>query len=42
MKLLESVKGVGKVTLVTLLVKLPELGRVSHKKIGKLVGIARR
>ncbi|MFN4180269.1 MAG: transposase, partial [Armatimonadota bacterium] len=39
-ELLESMKGVGKVTAVTLLVKLPELGRVSHKKIAKLVGVA--
>ncbi len=39
-ELLESMKGVGKITAVTLLVKLPELGRVSHKKIAKLVGVA--
>lgn len=38
--LLESMKGIGKVTAITLAVKLPELGKVSHKKIASLVGLA--
>lgn len=38
--LLDSVKGVGAVTILTLTAGLPELGRVGHKQIAKLVGVA--
>lgn len=38
--LLQSVKGVGKTTAATLCALLPELGRVSHKQIAGLVGVA--
>lgn len=39
-KLLDSVKGVGAVTTLTLLSMLPELGTLGRKPIAKLVGIA--
>ena len=39
-ELLESVKGVGRVTIVTLLSGLPELGKVTGKEISALVGVA--
>jgi transposase len=39
-KLLDSVKGVGAVTTLSLLSGLPELGRLGRKPIAKLVGIA--
>jgi transposase len=39
-KLLDSVKGVGPVTTLTLLSALPELGRLKRKPIAKLVGLA--
>jgi transposase len=39
-KLLESVKGVGAVTILTLLAALPELGRLQRKPIAKLAGLA--
>jgi transposase len=39
-KLLDSVKGVGAVTTLTLLSALPELGTLARKPIAKLVGIA--
>jgi transposase len=39
-KLLDSVKGVGPVTTLTLLSGLPELGTLRRKPIAKLVGIA--
>lgn len=39
-ELLESVPGVGRVTAVTLLSALPELGHVDRKAIAKLVGVA--
>lgn len=39
-KLLDSVSGVGPVTILTLLAALPELGRYSRKAISKLVGVA--
>lgn len=39
-KLLDSVKGVGPVTTLTLLAALPELGRLSRRAIAKLVGVA--
>jgi transposase len=38
--LLRSVPGVGKVTACTLLVELPELGRLSGKQVAALVGVA--
>jgi transposase len=38
--LLKSVPGVGRVTVLTLLSHLPELGTLSRKKIAALVGIA--
>jgi transposase len=38
--LLKSVPGVGRVLSVTLLADLPELGRLSHKEIAALVGVA--
>jgi transposase len=38
--LLDSVKGVGPVTTLTLLAALPELGRLNRRAISKLVGIA--
>jgi transposase len=39
-KLLDSVKGVGPVTILTLLAGLPELGALGRKAISKLVGLA--
>lgn len=39
-KLLDSVKGVGPVTIMTLTALLPELGRLDRRKISKLVGVA--
>lgn len=39
-KLLESVKGVGDVTILTLLAALPELGTLGRRQVAKLVGIA--
>jgi transposase len=38
--LLRSVPGVGPVVSRTLLAELPELGRLSHREIAKLVGVA--
>ena len=38
--LLQSVPGVGRVLSLTLLASLPELGRLSHKQIAALVGVA--
>jgi transposase len=38
--LLRSVKGVGPVLSATLLASLPELGRLDHKQIAALVGVA--
>jgi transposase len=38
--LLDSVKGVGAVTTVTLLAALPELGKLNRRAIAKLVGTA--
>jgi transposase len=38
--LLDSVKGVGPVTIVTLTALLPELGRLERRGIAKLVGVA--
>ena len=39
-KLLNSVKGVGPVTILTLTAALPELGRLGRRQIAKLVGVA--
>lgn len=39
-ELLQRVKGVGGVTSATLIAKLPELGKLSHKRIASLVGVA--
>jgi transposase len=39
-KLLDTVKGVGPVSIVTLTALLPELGRLARRQIAKLVGIA--
>jgi len=39
-KILDSVKGVGPVTILTLIAALPELGRLQRRHIAKLVGIA--
>lgn len=39
-ELLQSVPGVGRVTALTLLGKLPELGRLSRREIAALVGVA--
>jgi transposase len=38
--LFQSVPGVGRVVSLTLLAELPELGRLSHKEIAALVGVA--
>lgn len=39
-KVLESFKGVGPVTAMTLLIDLPELGKLDRKQIAALVGVA--
>jgi len=39
-QLLDSVKGVGPVTTLTMLSALPELGRLDRRQISKLVGVA--
>lgn len=39
-KLLCSIKGVGEVTSITMISQLPELGKVSHREIAALVGVA--
>ncbi|SOD66119.1 transposase [Alysiella filiformis DSM 16848] len=39
-QLIQKIKGVGTLTSATLLSMLPELGKVSHKKIASLVGVA--
>jgi transposase len=39
-KLLDSVKGVGPVTILTLIAQLPELGLLNRRQISKLVGLA--
>lgn len=38
-ELLDSVKGVGPVTILTLTAVLPELGKLQRRQIGKLVGV---
>lgn len=40
MELMQTMKGIGKVTARTLLAELPELGHVNHKRIAALVGLA--
>jgi transposase len=39
-KLLDSVKGVSRVTIMTLSAALPELGQLDRRQISKLVGVA--
>ncbi len=39
-KLLDSVKGIGPVTIMTLSSALPELGKLQRRQISKLVGVA--
>jgi len=39
-EVLESIRGVGRVIAVTLVADLPELGKVSHKEIAALAGLA--
>ena len=39
-KVLQSVPGVGKVTIATMMSELPELGKLSRGQISKLVGVA--
>lgn len=39
-EILESVKGLGPVTVSTLLAELPELGHLNRGQIGKMVGVA--
>lgn len=39
-EVLESLKGVGRITSMTLLSELPELGTLDRKKIAKLAGVA--
>jgi len=39
-EIMESVKGVGSVTVSTFLAKLPELGKLNRGEIAKLVGVA--
>ena len=36
----EQIKGIGSITTATLMAMLPELGRLSHKRLASLVGIA--
>ncbi|WP_240640383.1 IS110 family transposase, partial [Neisseria meningitidis] len=36
----EQIKGIGSITTATLMAMLPELGRLSHKRIASLAGIA--
>jgi len=38
--LLDSVKGVGKATITTLLAEVPELGKLNGREISALVGVA--
>lgn len=39
-EILESVKGVGPVTISTLIADLPELGQLNRREVAKLVGVA--
>ena len=36
----EQIKGIGSITTATLMAMLPELGRLNHKRLASLVGIA--
>ena len=38
-QLLDSVKGVGPTTISTLIAEVPELGQLSHREIGALIGV---
>ncbi len=40
MQMLTSLPGIGEVVAVTLISSLPELGKISHKSISYLVGVA--
>jgi transposase len=40
LKQLDAIKGVGKVTAMNVLIHLPELGKLSHKEISALAGLA--
>jgi transposase len=40
MSILSSVPGVGKVTAITLIAQMPELGKISNKPIASLLGAA--
>ena len=39
LEVITSIKGLGRVTAINLLANLPELGKLSHKKISALVGV---
>lgn len=39
-KLIQSIKGVGRITAATIIADLPEIGKVNDKKISALVGVA--
>ena len=39
-ELLDSIKGVGPVTIVTMTALVPELGRLDRRQISKLIGVA--
>jgi len=39
-KLIQSIKGVGRITAATIIADLPEIGKVKDKKISALVGVA--
>lgn len=39
-QLLDSVKGVGPTTIATLIAEVPELGKLSRREIGALIGVA--
>jgi transposase len=39
-KILGSVKGIGPVTISTIIAELPELGNLNRKEVAKLVGVA--
>ena len=39
-EILNSVKGIGPVTVSTIVAELPELGKLNRKEIAKLVGVA--
>ena len=39
-EILNSVKGIGPVTVSTIVAELPELGKLNRQEIAKLVGVA--